>query len=180
MIFITTASKKNISSKKPSDIFCHPCEYTFRLFNQEMNATRQNIILLICFMLISLWMYAVTSKLMDFNMFSVQMHRQLLFPILKDTLPYLLPATELLATILLAFSSTRFSGLLLSFFMLLAFTVYIGFAMSRLMGKIPCSCGGILNKMSWGTHLFFNLFVLLFTACGIYLVYRGRRTQNQR
>ncbi len=30
--------------------------------------------------------------------------------------------------------------------------------------RIPCSCGGILNKMGWHDHLIFNIF---FTALGV-------------
>jgi len=79
----------------------------------------------------------------------------------------------------LAIKRTRVAGLVFSFWMLLVFTVYIAVAMSKWFGKVPCSCGGILSKMSWGTHLSFNILFLLLTVLGIYISYRERRMGYQ-
>jgi len=133
----------------------------------------------ISFLLILLWIYAASSKLMDFSMFKAQMHRQALFPFLKASLVYLLPPIEITAGVCLVFDSTRKTGLYLSFTMLAAFTIYIAMALMNMLGHIPCSCGGILRDMGWTAHLIFNIFFLLLTAFGIYIDHRERRQTDQ-
>jgi len=144
-----------------------------------MKSTRSNISRIICFLLIFLWIYAAANKLMDFSMFRVQMHRQLLIPVLKNSLPYILPPAEIITALLLSLESTKKTGLYSSLVMLGAFTFYVALAMFKVLGKIPCSCGGILNKMGWEAHFIFNLFFLLLTAFGLYMVYRERRSENR-
>jgi len=133
----------------------------------------------ICFLLIVLWVYAAASKLIDFNLFKAQMKRQILFPFIKSSIVYWLPPVELLTAGLFVFQPSQRAGLYLSAIMLCVFTAYVGFALSGILGRIPCSCGGIINKMGWGTHLFFNIFFLLLTVLGIYIVNRERRTANR-
>src|SRR6185437_13150062 len=88
----------------------------------------------ICFLLILLWVYAATSKLMAFGLFTVQMDKQLLPPFLKHHLVYLLPPFELVIAISLFFDKTRLAGFYLSGAALLAFSVYIGLAISKTLG----------------------------------------------
>jgi len=134
---------------------------------------------LICFLLILLWVYAACSKLMAFDLFRVQMDKQLLPPFLKHHLVYLLPPFELFIAVSLFFDKTRLFGFYLSAAALFAFSVYIGLAISKTLGRIPCSCGGIFRKMGWQTHLLFNTFFLLLTAIGIYIIYRERRGHRE-
>jgi phage shock protein PspC (stress-responsive transcriptional regulator) len=35
--------------------------------------------------------------------------------------------------------------------------------------RLPCSCGGVLQQLSWKQHLIFNLFFLLLAVVGIVL-----------
>lgn len=133
-----------------------------------------------CILLLMLWAYAASSKLMDFGLFRAQMQKQMLFPVLKGSLPYLLPPAELLMTVFLIFERSQKTGLYLSFAALLAFTIYIGLGISKVFGKVPCSCGGILNTMGWGTHFLFNIFFLLLTVLGITILNRERRPDNQK
>jgi hypothetical protein len=174
-----TASKRNISSKKLSDIFCHWGHYTFELTLTDMKKLKKYLLPAICFLLILLWVYAASSKLMEFGMFRAQMSKQALFPFLKNSMPYLLPPAEFLMAGLLLFETTLRTGFYLSFVMLLAFTTYIGLGISGVFGKVPCSCGGILSHMSWNVHFVFNIFFLLLTVFGIYIVHGERRVKDQ-
>ena len=143
-----------------------------------MKTASQIMLQIIYFLLILLWIYAATSKLMDFGLFKAQMHRQVLFPFLKELLVYLLPPLEIIIAILLLFEVSQKIALYLSLIMLSIFTIYIGLAISNMFGKIPCSCGGVLTHLGWGTHFLFNIFFMLLTALGIYIVHRERRFQN--
>lgn len=130
---------------------------------------------IIIFLLVLLWMYAASSKLLDFGMFKAQMHRQVLFPFLKTSLVYVLPAIEICLAFSLLFDFTQKAALYLSFALLSAFSIYIALGTSKILGRVPCSCGGILKNMSWTTHLVFNLFFLLLTAFCIHIIRRERR-----
>jgi putative oxidoreductase len=143
-----------------------------------MKKLPNNIFHTICFLLILLWVYAAASKLMDFETFKAQMHRQVLFPFVKKSIVYFLPPIEISTALLLIFERLQRVGLYVSLIMLSAFTIYIGLAILKVFGKIPCSCGGVLSKMGWNTHLVFNIFFLLLTALGIYIAHRERRPAN--
>lgn len=144
-----------------------------------MKNYRKITVQVVSFLLIILWIYAASSKLMNFNMFRQQMSWQMLFPFIKHTIIYILPAAEVLTAFLLVFERTQRAGLYFSFTMLLAFTIYVGLAVFKFFDHIPCSCGGILNKMTWNAHFLLNIFFLLLTALGIYMVYRERGSKRR-
>jgi hypothetical protein len=48
------------------------------------------------------------------------------------------------------------------------FTTYI-IAITQFSDYIPCSCGGILQKMNWNQHLVFNIVFTGFSLAGILL-----------
>lgn len=142
---------------------------------------RRNItIQLICILLIVLWIYTALSKLTDVDVFRSQLNRQ---PALVSTvapiLIWALPFVELATAALLMFTKTRKAGLLLSFFLMLAFTVYVALAVVGYWEDIPCSCGGVLNQLGWKDHLWFNLFFLLIAAMGIAAERNSNRSKHQ-
>lgn len=142
---------------------------------------RRNIaISLICTLLIILWVYTALSKLSDIEVFSIQLSRQP-EPI-STTAPiliWLLPLVELATAAMLMFNPTRKAGLLLSFFLMLAFTVYVALAVIGYWKDIPCSCGGVLNQLGWRNHLWFNLFFLIIAALGIAAERHSTRSKLQ-
>ena len=118
-----------------------------------MKNGHQIILQIICFLLILMWVYAASSKLMDFGLFRAQMNLQILPPYLKTLLVYLLPPFEILIAVLLLFEASLRLALKLSFLMLFAFTIYIGMAISNSFGKIPCSCGGVFQSHGGGVPI---------------------------
>lgn len=119
------------------------------------------------FLLALLFIYAAASKLLDFGLFRGQLLNQDLPAGLARVLAYLLPALELLAVLLLAFRRTLLAGLLLSFLLLFFFTGYTGLVLFGYWDRVPCSCGGILNHMSWKAHFFFNLCFLALSLAAL-------------
>ena len=69
---------------------------------------------------------------------------------------------------MLAFSKTRLKAFYASYTLMVVFTLYI-IAITRFSDYVPCSCGGILQHMTWNQHLIFNLFILAITLAGIIL-----------
>jgi uncharacterized membrane protein YkvI len=111
-------------------------------------------------LLIILFIYAAVSKSLAFSDFRHQLHNQEFPRWLADILLYTLIPVELGAAVLLVCRRTQRAGLCLSVLLMTLFSGYIGLVMLHFWDRIPCSCGGILTDMGWGTHLVFNLFFL--------------------
>lgn len=119
--------------------------------------------------LILLWVYAAGSKLLNFEQSRMQMLNQVFSHQIANILVWAVPFSELLVSSLLIFIKTRLAGLYASLLLLVSFTVYIGLVMNNVFGRIPCSCGGILSKMTWEQHLVFNMVFILVTSTAILL-----------
>ena len=131
---------------------------------------------------ILLFTYAAASKLLDFDKFRSQLYLQPFPHSLSDLLLYLIPVTELLLALLLCFHRSRFAGLVWSTILMALFTGYISYLLLAYQGNLPCSCGGILEHMSWTAHLAFNwTFVLAgVTGIGLYLADSKKQLTSTR
>jgi putative oxidoreductase len=130
-------------------------------------------------LLIFLWVYAALSKLINFEQSRNQMLQQVFPAGLSELLAWAVPVVELSTAGLLIFKKTQRAGLYISLFLLLHFTIYICVVMLNVFGRIPCSCGGILEKMSWGQHLVFNLFFLFLTLIALFQISEERRLMGK-
>lgn len=121
------------------------------------NRTTEVVILLF----VLLFVYAAVSKLLDFENFQVQLAQSPLLSAFARWVSWLVPLVELVVAAILLIPKLRFIGLLLSLSLMTMFTAYI-FIVLHYSAFVPCSCGGILEKMSWNVHLLFNMaFVLV-------------------
>ncbi|OJV15208.1 MAG: hypothetical protein BGO21_29835 [Dyadobacter sp. 50-39] len=133
---------------------------------------RQNMLTIITALLIILYSYTALSKLASLQVFRTQLRMQPFPAGLIGPLAVLIPVIELIATALLLRTSTRVYGLYLSAVMMLIFTGYIGLVLLNVFEKTPCSCGGVLQQMGFGSHLLFNLFFLAISLIGIYIIHQ--------
>ena len=130
---------------------------------------------LITVLLILMFTYAAFSKLLAFSSFRIQM---LIQPVPKWSvvpLIYLIPVAEITTVLLLLFKSSKRYGLFSAAGLMVAFTLYVGLAMTGVYGSIPCSCGGVIGHLSWQQHFIFNLLFLSISIYGIVLDQRERR-----
>lgn len=128
-----------------------------------------DIVLSISLLLILLFAYTATSKLLDMEGFRGEMLNQPLPEALGRNLVWSLPVVEVLAAALLMVKSFRLAGLCLAFLLMTAFTGYIALIMMDVFGRVPCSCGGALESLSWPQHLVLNILFWLLSAAGIIL-----------
>lgn len=122
---------------------------------------------LISGLLTFLWVYAAMSKLLNIEQSRMQMMNQVFPATINAVLLWVIPITELLIAGLLLFSKSRIAGLILSAILLFLFSGYVLLVMLNVFGRIPCSCGGIIAKLSWGQHLVFNLVFLALAILGL-------------
>ena len=112
-------------------------------------------------LLILLFVYAAISKLLDYEQFRMQLAQSPLLYYAPNTIAWLVPGTELVIALAMFSRRWRLAGLYASFTLMIIFSGYI-IAITHYSEYIPCSCGGVLSKMSWNQHLVFNIgFVIL-------------------
>lgn len=129
---------------------------------------------IIAALLILLFIYAALSKLLDYQRFSVQLSKSPLLSSFASAAAIGVPLMEIVISFLLLNKRSRSLGLYASLFLLSLFTFYL-IAIINFSYYIPCSCGGILQGLSWNAHIIFNTAFILITIIGIIL---ERRIQN--
>jgi putative oxidoreductase len=126
-------------------------------------------------LLIMLFFYVSASKYFDFLVFKHDMSIQPFPAWLVKTLVYGLPPLEIIIALLLIFDKTRILGLYSSLILMSLFAIYAALIIFNSFDKIPCSCGGVIRKLTWSQHLFFNLFFVLVSLSAIILTKKEDR-----
>lgn len=129
----------------------------------------------ITLLVIILFVYAALAKLSDYANFQFGLSESPLIAPFAGFLAWAIPAGELAIAVMLVWPPWRLAGLYASFFLMLLFTLYIGGMLLSGM-DIPCSCGGILEHMSWGVHLVFNGVYVVLCALAIALEIKKRKS----
>lgn len=119
---------------------------------------------LITYFFVLLFTYASISKLLDFENFQVQIAQSPLLSAYAGFISYFTIVIELFCVVLLIVPKMRLLGLYMSLGLMAAFSIYI-YLILNYSDFVPCSCGGILEKMGWKEHLIFNI-VCVFMAVG--------------
>jgi uncharacterized membrane protein YphA (DoxX/SURF4 family) len=117
---------------------------------------------------ILLFVYAAISKILDFENFRVQLGQSPLLSAYADYISLMIPVLELLICIFLLIPKMRLLGLLAAYALMVMFTAYI-YIILNFSSFVPCSCGGILEDMSWNQHMIFNLAFILFSVLAVLL-----------
>lgn len=130
---------------------------------------RKIIIEIISSLLILLFLYASVSKWLAFKTFIGEMNNQPFPNWMTPFLVWSIPFIEVLIAIGLIFEKTRVQSFYASLTLMLAFTIYTVAILLQAFKYIPCSCGGVIRKLTWPQHLFFNLFFVGISILGIIL-----------
>ena len=133
----------------------------------RLSAKTQSLIIEIISMLyMMLFVYAATSKLLDFENFQVQLGQSPLLSAYAHFVSYAVPTFELLICCLLIIPRFRIIGLFAAYGLMVMFTAYI-YIILNYSSFIPCSCGGILEDLSWNQHIFFNIVFIILAIIGV-------------
>lgn len=130
---------------------------------------RKIIIEIISSLLILLFLYASVSKWLSFKTFIGEMNNQPFPNWMTPFLVWSIPFIEVLIAVGLIFEKSRVKSLYASLFLMLAFTIYTVVILLHAFKYIPCSCGGVIRKLTWPQHLVFNLFFVGISLLGIIL-----------
>jgi len=134
---------------------------------------RQVVLESISALLIMLFLYASVSKILDFDRFIGETNNQ---PLPNSWTPFIVwtvPSLEIAISIALIFERSRLAGFIASAALMTIFTVYAAIVLLHLLEYVPCSCGGIIRKLTWQQHLVFNIFFTALSVIGIILQRRS-------
>ncbi|MDZ7650263.1 MAG: MauE/DoxX family redox-associated membrane protein [Cytophagales bacterium] len=124
---------------------------------------------IVVFLCILLLVYAAVSKLLDYEKFTVQLGQSPMLTKYAEIFVWFVPLVELIISALLIIPKARIIGLYAAFSLMTMFTTYIILS-SRFNDYVPCSCGGVIQNMSWEQHLLFNAAFLFLILIGILYV----------
>lgn len=120
----------------------------------------------VVFVLIFLFIYTGSGKLFNHYGFYWQLT---LLPFISNYayfISWFIPLIELFISLLLLFPSLRLLGFYCSLVLLILFSVYLTL-MIYSGANLPCSCGGVIEYLSWKQHILFNLFFIILSAIAI-------------
>ncbi|MFH7017356.1 DoxX family protein [Flavobacterium sp. FlaQc-47] len=129
----------------------------------------------ICLLYILLFVYAALSKLLDFENFQTQLGQSPILSLYADFFSISVIVIELVIAILISVPRSRYFGLWGAVVLMSIFTAYIVIILN-FSSFIPCSCGGILEKLGWKAHLIFNLGFIFLAITAIRLKSETNRT----
>jgi hypothetical protein len=127
-------------------------------------------------LLILLFIYTALSKFYDRSFFEAQLH---FYPYINKAsvlLSWLLPSVELLCGLLLIAPFSRLAGLYITLTLLIIFTTYLA-VMLIVKNDLPCSCGGVIQQMTWQQHILFNVVFIILSRIGIIA---SKKNTNQK
>ena len=140
---------------------------------------RTTIIETVTVLNIILFLYTGISKIQDYDVFIEQLSENPILAPLATTIAILLPIVEFLVVLMLVVPRWRFKGLLVTLTLMILFTGYI-IALFSFSTEMPCSCGGIIDLLSWKGHLMFNVAFILLNMWAFILSKKEKKESEQR
>ena len=132
---------------------------------------------IVAYFIALLFVYAAMSKLLDFENFQVQVAQSPLLSAYAGFISFAVIIAELTLAFYLCLPDFQKLALYCSLGLMSAFTIYI-FLILNYSDFVPCSCGGILEKLGWTEHLIFNIVVVLLIATAI--LYKEKKANPQK
>lgn len=120
-----------------------------------------------------LFVYAASSKLMDFHGFRIQLGQSPIVTAYADVVAIGIPLLEILIAAQFFFKKWILTAFYASFALMTMFTTYIVLVLN-FSDFIPCSCGGVLEKLGWTEHIVFNLGFVVLALMAILVIEKGR------
>lgn len=131
--------------------------------------TMEKIINAICWLCMALFLYTAYAKIVDHARFLKGLTRVHLISGFAVFISFAVPISEIIVALLLLIPHTVKTGLYSFIAVMSAFTIYIISAMIW-EKKLPCHCGGAIENLSWGQHIWFNLAFITIAVIGLQMI----------
>ncbi|HWW40885.1 MauE/DoxX family redox-associated membrane protein [Pedobacter sp.] len=134
-----------------------------------MNSKKRILLVeIISALFILLFVYAALTKVTDYQKFRIELGKSPLLNSYAGIIAVEIPGIELLISLLIATKRFQYYALYFAFSLMVIFSTYI-IAILKFSPYVPCSCGGILQNMTWNQHLIFNVGFVLLGAIAVLL-----------
>ncbi len=110
-----------------------------------------------------LFVYTGVDKLRNWELFRGALQKSELTADYAGLLGTGIPLLELGIALAVIIPFTRWVGILVGTALMTAFTIYVAY-MIAFSPLLPCTCGGLIQEMTWHQHLYFNA---TFVALGL-------------
>lgn len=138
---------------------------------------KSTIVEAIIILFVILFLYTGINKIIDYSIFKEQIATSPILVSLSKPIALSIPWIEFSITVLLIIPRWRLKGLYASLGLMSLFTCYISGIM--LFNKeLPCSCGGVIELMSWGQHIIFNSVFIALAVVAIVLARKMKRAEK--
>lgn len=138
---------------------------------------RTIIIEIITILFMILFLYTGISKLMDHQLFEAQLEESPVMAPFSAVIAWGVPFIEILIAIMLLLPAFRLNALYASLFLMIAFTIYV-IVLVNFSNQLPCSCGGVIEQLSWQQHIIFNCVFTGLAAWAIWLKKQSGKTNK--
>jgi hypothetical protein len=139
---------------------------------------KSTLVEIIAHLFIILFLYTGVAKLMEFDVFQEQLMDSPILAFAAPVVAWGLPITEFIVSISLFIPKYRLHGLYAAFVLMVFFTGYVGWLLA-FAPELPCSCGGIMEALSWPAHLVVNIALIGLALTGIILAKKIKRTGGE-
>jgi uncharacterized membrane protein YphA (DoxX/SURF4 family) len=127
---------------------------------------RTTIVEAIAILFVILFLYTGISKLMEYDVAVQQLSLSPVLAPFADALIIILPVAEILVAIALFLPWTKKYGLWATLVLMILFTSYVIYILTY-NAELPCTCGGVLESLSWPGHLIFNISCLILAVMAL-------------
>jgi hypothetical protein len=130
---------------------------------------KDRVITLISLICLFLFSYTAISKIIEHDTFVNGLSSVKLIGPYAVYISWAVPALEIVTAILLVLPKTIKYGLYMFLILMTVFTIYISSVL--LWAKmLPCSCGGVIEKLTWSQHLWFNIVFIFLALYALWLI----------
>lgn len=139
-----------------------------KLFSISLSSSaREWISFLICLMCLGLFAVSAYEKVVDHDRFFRGLLKVEYVGDYAEFVSLAVPVSEIIISLLLVYPPLQKIGLYGFVGLMVVFTLYIG-SMLLWAEKLPCYCNLIIEKLSFGQHLAFNM---IFIALAVYALW---------
>lgn len=136
--------------------------------NRDAMKSRYIISELCSTFLLLLFVYAAVSKLMDLQQFVVQLGKSPMLNSFVNEASVGVPLVEIVISLMFFINKLRLAAFYAAYGLMVVFTVYIFFILN-FSYYIPCSCGGVIQNLTWTQHLIVNIAFIVLSGIGVLL-----------
>jgi hypothetical protein len=147
-------------------------------FAKLIISRRNMIIEVIAALFILLFLYTAVNKTFQIGSTENVLKKTPMFSSFALEAAWGVVVTEYIISIMLFLPYTRKVGLYSSLVLMISFTGYIVY-MKTFVSNLPCSCGGVISKLTWNEHLIFNILFTLLALVGILLMQKKFKLESK-